>query len=120
LQREQQVTTARWCKYGGTDEEAVWALNLEHDPLHVLLCGLFDRPSPTLKWVRSGYQDGAHPSRHDDAVGWEESLVLEVARWLNGGGYGETMRVLWWMGVCPDKLRASLEERLGRNTGEEG
>ena len=89
----------------------------EHDPLHVLLAGLFDRGSPTLRWVASGHREPAHPvpQRHEDVVGFEEALALEVARWLNTGEYGGTMRVLWFLGICPDKLRASLCARLGRD-----
>jgi hypothetical protein len=115
-QREQQLASARWCGYPGTDEEAVLALNAHHDPLHVLLSGLFGRSSPTLRWVASGYRDSAraHPTRHEDAVGWEEDLVLETQRWLTTGEYGGTLRVLWWMGIDEAKLRTALLRRLGR------
>jgi hypothetical protein len=102
----------------GVGPDAVLAMTRDHDPLHVLLSGLFGKASPTMRWVGSGYREAAHPTRHDDAVGWEESLVLEVQKWLNTGEYGSTMRVLWWMGVDEKKLRSSLCDRLGREGQE--
>jgi hypothetical protein len=115
-QRAQQLQTARWCGYPGTDEEAVLACNRDHDPLHCLLAGLLGKGSPVLRWVASGYADyaRAHPTRHDDVIGWHEDLVLETARWLNTGEFGPTQRVLWAWGVRPEELRASLCARLGR------
>lgn len=115
----QQLRTARWCGYSGTDAEAVLSLNRDHDPLHCILAGLFGKSSPTLRWVTAGYADDerTHPTRHDDAVGWEEDLCLEVARWLNTGEYGPTMRVLWWFGISETRLRWALCERLGRKVG---
>lgn len=88
----------------------------EHDELHRVLSGFFDRSSPTLHWVTSGYADAAkaHPTMHEDAIGWEESLVLETARWLNTGEWGATLRVLWWLKIDPDKLRVALCRHLGR------
>jgi hypothetical protein len=116
VQREQQLQTARWCGYPGTDAEAVLSLNREHDPLHCLLAGLFDKGSPVMRWVASGYADyaRAHPTRHDDVIGWHEDLALETARWLNTGEFGGTMRVLWAWGVEPGPLRHALLIRLGR------
>lgn len=115
VQQAQQLQTARWAGYGD-GEDAVRAMSREHDELHRLLAGLFDKDSPTLRWVASGYADGAktHPTRHEDACGWEEDLCLETARWLNTGEFGGTMRCLWFLGVCPDKLRVALCQRLGR------
>lgn len=114
VQAEQQRATAAWCGYIGDD--AVDRCNAEHDPLHRILAGFFDKQSPTLRWVASGYLDAAkaHPTKHEDAVGWEESLVLETQRWLNTGEWGPTIRVLWWLRIDPDKLRAALCRHLGR------
>ena len=61
----------------------------------------------TAAWVGHG----------DDAVGWEEDLCLEVDRWLTTGEYGPTMRVLWWLGISPEKLRRALTERLEEGGG---
>lgn len=113
-QRQQQLRTARWCCYPGTDEEAVSRLNAEHDNLHALLAGLFGKDSPTLRWVASGYTERTHPTRHDDVVGVEEDLALETAHWLNTGEFGPNQRVLWFLQIDPDKLRAALLDRLGR------
>lgn len=100
--------------------DSVMAMQRRHDPLHCLLSGLFGKPSPTLRWVASGYREPVHPvpARHDDAVGWEEDLCLEVDRWLTTEQYGPTMRILWWMGIDEKKLRAALLERLEGNREE--
>lgn len=92
-------------------------MSREHDRLHVLLAGIFGKTeSPTLRWVASGYADSErlHPTRHDDAVGAEEDICLETARWLNTGEFGAMQRIVWFLGVCPDKLRVALCQRLGR------
>lgn len=91
----------------------------EHDALHAILSGFFGRPSPVLRWVATGGRERAHPTRNTDALGWEESLVLGVQRWLNTGEFNGDIRVLWWLedggkAIDPDKLRAALCDRLGR------
>jgi hypothetical protein len=103
-----------------TDEErarllgypSVLAMRADHDPLHCLLSGLFGKASPTLRWANTG--GAAHPTRNEDAVGWEEDLVLSVQHWLNTGEFNGEIRMLWWWGIDPDELRASLCARLGR------
>lgn len=94
---------AAWLGY-----PSVAAMQAEHDALHRRLAGVMGvhRDSPTLRWVERG--ELAHPTRHDDALGWEEDLVFDVARWLNTGRWGGTMRVLWWLGLEPDEVRRRL------------
>jgi len=109
VQAEQQRQTAAWCGYTGGD--AVDRLNDAHDPYHRLLSALLGRKfSPTLRWVETGAL--AHPcrARHEDAVGWEEDLVLETQRWMETGEYGSTLRALWWFGLDPETLRLQLLE----------
>jgi hypothetical protein len=112
-QRAQQAATAAWCGYG-TGPEAVLELNRLHDPYHVVAGRLLGQHySPTLRWVATGYRQRAHPTRHDDAVGFEESLVLELQRWMRTGEYGGTMRVLWTLGWDEDDVRAALRNAVG-------
>jgi hypothetical protein len=109
--RQQRATAER---YGYTGLDAVEQLNAEHDRLHAALCGLLGRLSPTLSWVSTGYRKPIHPTRNADAVGWEEDLALDAARWLNTGEYGGALRVLWWLGYDPDEVRAYLRLAVGR------
>jgi hypothetical protein len=82
----------------------------EHDPLHVRVCALLGQASPTLRWVATGGRAPVHPDpdRNRDALGWEESLVLGVQKWLNTGECNGDIRVLWWLGFDPDQLRGWL------------
>lgn len=115
-QQAQQAATAAWCGYTGPD--AVLQLNRTHDPFHVVACRLLGlQYSPTLRWVATGYRQRAHPTRHDDAVGFEEEVVLDLQRWVQTGEYGGAMRVLWTLGWQPEDVRAAL---LNAVAGERG
>ena len=92
----------------GSGPEAVLAMNRTHDPVHVLASRLLGLPrSPTLHWVAT--KEPAHPTRHADAVGFEEDLVLDLQRWAQTGEHGPSMRVLWLLGWSEDGVRKALE-----------
>ena len=112
-QQAQQAATAAWCGYG-TGPDAVLRLNRLHDPFHVVVGRLLGlHYSPTLRWVATGYRQRAHPTRHDDAVGFEEAVVLDLQRWLQTGEPGGAMRVLWTLGWEEGDVRAALLNAVG-------
>lgn len=98
----------------GEGPEAVLAMRREHDPFHVVVGRLLGlHYSPTLRWVATGYRERAHPTRHDDAVGFEEAVVLDLQRWLQTGEPGGAMRVLWTLGWGEQEVRSALLNAVG-------
>lgn len=91
----------------GEGPDAIAAMRRTHDAYHAVAAHLLGLPSsPTLHWVASG--ELTHPTRHEDAVGCEEDLVLDLQRWMQTGEYGGTMRLLWLLGHDPEEVKAAL------------
>jgi hypothetical protein len=83
-----------------------------HDAYHVVACRLLGLPySPTLHWVASGAP--AHPTRHADAVGAEEDVVLALQKWMQTGEYTGPLRFIWLFGWREEDVRAALQNAVG-------
>lgn len=100
----EQSDTARYLGYG-EGPEAIAALNRDHDTDHLRLCRLLRRRSRSL-----GAATGrpAHPIRPEEAIAWEERLVLATRRWINTGQESHETDFLWWWGLNPDQVRHAL------------
>lgn len=83
------------------DRDGLVRMNLEHDPLHVWASVVLLKrdDSPTLRGIATGKP--IHPTKHGDAVGFEERLVQALALWLNTGQETEPLSLLWWRGHLP-------------------
>ena len=103
----EQSETARWLGYG-EGPEAIAALNRDHDTDHLRLCRLLRRRSRSLGAVTG---TPAHPTKPEQAIGWEERLIMATRRWLNTGQESEETDFLWWWGLDPDQVRRALEGR---------
>jgi hypothetical protein len=84
----------------------------DHELLHTYVAVvLLSRPeSPTLRAAAGG--PPAHPTRHSDALGFEERLVQALQLFLNTGRETEPLALLWWLGHDPEALADRLRRWL--------
>jgi hypothetical protein len=76
----ENIARARALGYGGTDEEAVWAMTRHHDLVHTVIAEAEGWPySPTLHAVANGYSLPPGTSQR------EERLVFLIQRLMNVG-----------------------------------
>ena len=109
LSEEQRATAA--ALGFGSGEDAVLRMNRGHDPGHVLVARLLGLQwSPTLHWVATG--EPAHPTRHEDAVGAEEALVLALQQWAQTGEFNGAVRLFWLLGREPESVKATYLRML--------